>query len=277
MDRDRLTITLRKDILSRLDSLIDGVTLRNRSHAIESILEKSLMPQVTQAVILAGGVGINMRPFTYEIPKALIPVHGKPLVEYIIEQLRDAGIRSVVMATGHLGDKIIDHFGNGSKYGVTIHYSQEQKQLGTGGALRNARSLLKMEPMLVLHGDVLAEIDIKHLVAFHQEQHMVGTLALSTSADTSEFGTVLLRGSTIVDFVEKPQHGQETSLLVNTGIYVFEPEIFSYLTSQGALMLEDLFPTLAKEGKLAGFPFEGRWVDVSTPKSYEKAIAIWGK
>ena len=125
MDRDRLTITLRKDILEKLDNLIDGVTLRNRSHAIESILERSLMPQVTQAVILAGGVGVNMRPFTYEIPKALIPVHGKPLVEYLIEELRDAGIRTIVMATGHLGDKIIDHFGNGSKFGVTIQYSQE--------------------------------------------------------------------------------------------------------------------------------------------------------
>lgn len=277
MDRERLTITLRKDILKRLDQIIDGVNMRNRSHAIESLLTRSLTPKINQAVILAGGEGIKLRPLTYEVPKALIPVAGKPILEHVIELLRDAEIRTIVLAVGHLGHKIKEHFGNGSKFGIEIHYSQESHALGTAGALKLAKASLHGGPFVVLHGDILVDINISELISFHQDQHVVGTLALTTSSETSEYGMVLLRGSKIVDFIEKPSKKEATSRLINSGIYVFEEDIFNFISGTNEIQLEDIFPVLAKEGKLGGFSFEGRWLDVSTPKAYEEAIKLWSK
>lgn len=274
MDRERLTITLRKDILRRLDALIDGITLRNRSHAIETFLEKALTAKVDQAVVLAGGQGTNMRPLTLEVPKALIPVRGKPILEYVIEMLRDHGIRTVVLCIGHMGDKIKNHVGDGSKYGVKIIYSEEKEPMGTAGAIRQAKSYLQPQPFLVMHGDVLAQIDINEFIGFHQEQERMGTIALTTVSDTSALGSVKLRGSTVIAFEEKPKNGT-SSHLVSAGIYMFEPEILDQIPEKGAVMLEDIFATLAKEGRLAGFPFEGLWFDVSTPESYERAIKEW--
>ncbi len=277
MERERLTITLRKDILKQLDHLIDGITLRNRSHAIESFLERALMPKVKQALILAGGEGVKMRPFTYEIPKALIPVHGKALLEYLVESLRESDVRNIVIAIGYLGDRIKEHFGDGRKFGVSIKYSEEEKPLGTAGAIRQARRLLDPDTFIVTHGDILVDMDFQGLATFHREQGTLATIALTTASETSAFGIVRLRGSQIVEFIEKPEKEKVTSLLVNSGIYVFEAEIFKVISKGAVVMLEDIFPILAKENKLSGFPFEGRWFDVSTPQNYERAINLWRK
>src|SRR3989338_6453787 len=135
MDRERLTITLKKSILEKVDSLIDGTNLRNRSHAIETLISRSLHPTVSTAVILAGGRGINMRPFTFEMPKGLFPVGGKPILEQIIELLRKYEIRNLLFSIGHLGEKIEEHFGDGRKFGGNIEYIKEKEEAGKGGAL----------------------------------------------------------------------------------------------------------------------------------------------
>ncbi len=275
MDRDRLTITLKLDVLKKLDQSIDGVHIRNRSHAIESILIQALSNKINQAVILAGGQGVKLRPLTYEIPKALIPVAGQPILEYLIKLLRDADVYQIILATGHLGEKIKDHFGNGSKFGVQIAYSPETKPLGTGGALLNTRKLLKKSPFLVVHGDILADMNLSELIAFHNQEQVVGTIALTTSPELSDYGMVALRGSKIVHFVEKPKKKDRISQLINSGIYVFEQQIFDYLGDSPYALLEDTFPRLAKEKKLAGFAFEGKWFDVTTAKNYEQAIKSW--
>src|SRR4030067_1315659 len=110
MDRERLTITLKKSILIRVDELIDGTRLRNRSHTIETLISRSLTPKINTAVILAGGRGINMRPFTFEMTKGLFPVGGKPILEHIIELLAAFEIRDIIFSIGVLGEKIKDHF-----------------------------------------------------------------------------------------------------------------------------------------------------------------------
>lgn len=107
IDRNRLTITLKKDLLPLIDEIIDGTRIRNRSHAIEYLLSQSLKPQTNKALILAAGRGVNMRPFTYEIPKTLIPVKGKPILEYSIEQLRESGLKDIYILVGHLGEKLL--------------------------------------------------------------------------------------------------------------------------------------------------------------------------
>ncbi len=276
MDRERLTITLKKSILEKIDELIDGTRIRNRSHAIENLITQSLTPRITQAVILAGGKGINMRPFTFEMPKGLLPVGGKPILEHIVEKLIHFGIREVIFSIGHLGEKIKAHFGDGKKLGIKIVYVSEKKETGTGGALRMVKKFITNNTFLVIHGDILIDIDLADLVSFHKEQETIATIALTSVVDPSSFGEVILHGAKITQFKEKPQKGKQTSQLVSCGLYVFEKNIFDYLPEKEISHLEDIFPKLAKSRQLSGFLFGGSWVDIGTPASYERAIKKWG-
>ncbi len=277
MDRERLTITLKKSLLTKVDGFIDGTKIRNRSHAIEYLVTQSLSPRVNQAVILVGGKGLNMRPFTFEMPKGLFPVGGRPILEHIVERLKKYEIRDIIFSIGHLGEKIREHFGDGKKFDVKITYVDESKEAGTGGALVLAKKYLKSESFLVIHGDILIDINLADLVAFHKEQGTVGTIALTSVVDPSSFGEVILHGALIKQFIEKPEKGRQTSQLINSGLYVFDREIFDYLPKTGSCLLEDIFSKLAQNRQLSGFLFAGRWVDIGTPQSYEKAIKEWGK
>lgn len=276
-NRERLTITLQKTILAKVDSLIDKTKIRNRSHAIEYLITQSLTPKVTQAVILAGGKGLNMRPFTFEMPKGLFPVGGRPILEHIVEILSKYEIRDIIFSIGHLGEKIREHFGDGKKFGVRISYISEDKEAGTGGALLLARKQLKQSSFLVIHGDILIDIDLNDFIAFHQKREVIGTIALTSVVDPSSFGEVVLHGTRIAQFVEKPEKGQQKSQLISCGLYIFEPEIFRFFPKTIPFRLEDIFPQLVASRQLAGFLFAGRWVDIGTPVSYEKAIRQWGK
>ena len=277
MDRERLTITLRKSILSKVDDLIDGTKIRNRSHAIEYLITKGLVPKVSQAVILAGGKGLHMRPFTFEMPKGLLTVGGKPILEHIVETLRAFDVREIIFSIGHLGEKIQEYFGDGKKFGVKITYVREETPAGTAGALLLTKPHLTSDTFLVVHGDILIDINIGDLVAFHKEQDALATIALTSVVDPSSFGEVVLHGAQITHFIEKPQKGQQTSQLINCGLYVFERDIFDYIPKEKNSLLEDIFPKIAESKHLSGFLFEGRWVDVGTPESYEEAIRTWGK
>ncbi|MBI4136797.1 NTP transferase domain-containing protein, partial [Candidatus Roizmanbacteria bacterium] len=227
MDRERLTITLRGDLLKRLDEIIDGVQIRNRSHAIEYLLSQSLAPKVSQAIILAGGQGVQMRPLTYEVPKPLIPVGGKPLIEHTIEMLREAGIRDIILAIGHLGAKIKEEIGNGKKYGVSVTYSEETKPLGSAGAVKNAASFLQQKPFVVVNGDILTKINLSEVISFHQEDKFDATMVLSTEPNTKGYGVALLRGERIVKFLK--QDKMQRTQLINAGIYVMNPSIIEMI------------------------------------------------
>jgi NDP-sugar pyrophosphorylase family protein len=258
--------------------MIDSQRIRNRSHALEVVLSRSLTTSTSQAVILASGEGVKMRPFTYEIPKPLIPVNGRPLLEHTISSLRNYGIKNIIITVSHLADKVIEHFGDGSRFGVRITYVHEKKPSGTGGALRAAQSYLDQNPFLVLYGDVLLDMDFSEFVQTHNEEKpAVGTLALTSVADPSSFGAVQLRGTKIVGFSEKPSSKPEVSRLVFAGCAVFDHNVFDLLQKKKSpLRLEqDIFPELIKQNKLYGYPFEGKWFDVSTPEAYENVLKNW--
>jgi len=277
MDRERLTITLKKSLLSKVDRLIDGVHIRNRSHAIEHLITKSISPTLAQAVILCGGKGLNMRPFTFEMPKGLFPVGGRPILEHIVELLVHYQIRDLIFSIGHLGEKIKDHFGDGKKFGVKITYVAESQEMGTGGALSLAKKYITTDTFLVIHGDTLVDIDISEMVSFHHDQEMLATIALTSVVDPSSYGEVVMQGSRILRFIEKPKKGKQRSQLINCGLYILEKGIFDYIPTKDASHLEELFPKLASQRILAGFLFEGRWVDIGTPASYEQAIKLWSE
>lgn len=272
--RERLTITLRKDLVKELDAMVDGIKVRNRSHAIEVVVSKVLeSKRVRKAVILAGGKGTRMRPLTYEMPKPMIPLKGKPLVQHIIELCRKYEVREIIMSIGYMGDKIRDHFGDGSHLGVDIKYVNEDEELGTAGPLLLAKEHLT-GPFLMFNGDVLSDIDLGDLISFHAEQNALATIALTQVQDTSSFGVARLKGHRIVGFVEKPKGGED-SKLINAGVYVLEPEVLDYIPKGKSMLERDVFPKLSDEGKLYGYPFDGQWFDTGTPEAYERAIKNW--
>jgi len=275
MNRDRLTITLKKDFIKKIDEMVDGLNIRNRSHAIEYLLSQIISPQISQAVILAGGRGVKMQPLTLETPKSLFPIKGKPILEHSLRLLRENGIKDITIVVGFKGERIREYFGDGSRFSVRITYVDEGPPAGTGGALALAKHLITNGSFIVLYADVLIDINLDSFIKFHQEQGKIGTIALTTSPEASAYGQVLLNGPEITEFVEKPKKTQQTSQLINAGLFIFKPEILDYFPKKRHFRLEDLFPKLAKAGKLAGYTFDGKWFDIGTPKTYEKAIKEW--
>ena len=276
MSRQRLTVTMDKEVLRQVDRVIDGMRIRNRSHAIEYLLQKGFAPKVSQALILAGGKGLHMRPFTYEIPKCMLPVSGRPLLEHVIDLFRRYEIRDIIISVGYLGDKVKDHFGNGSKFGVRIQYIDQQKaEVGTTLPVKQARRYLTDRSFILYYGDVLADINLRDLIDFHLSNRGLATMALTSVEKSSDWGVVALQGTKILNFAEKPVSNEVFSHLINAGIYVLEQGVYDYLSDQDKKLEDAVFSKLAKEGKLFGYAFDGKWFDVGTPDIYERALKEW--
>ncbi|MEA3254619.1 MAG: sugar phosphate nucleotidyltransferase [Candidatus Altiarchaeota archaeon] len=271
---EKLTVELDDNILKRIDLMIDGSKIKSRSQAVEHLISGVINREnVKKAFILAGGKGSRMRPFTYEVPKPLIQVQGKPLLQHILDLLRKYDVRDVILSTGYMGDKIREYFGNGSRFGVQISYVEETESLGTAGPLNLARDLLD-ETFLMFNGDILANIDLHDFINSHAKNDGIATLTLKPVRDPSRFGVAELRGDRILRFIEKPESSVK-SRLINAGVYILEPEVIDYVPKGKAMMETDVFPKLAEEGRLYGYPFDGQWFDTGTYEAYEKAIKGW--
>ena len=267
--RRRLTITLKKTILEKLDNVIDGVKIRNRSHAIEYLLNKAFYSDQIQAVILAGGDGSRLRPLTYEMPKVLLPIKNKPLLEYLINQLRASNIKDLIICTNKEGHNIKEKFSDGSRFDVNLTYALDNN-LGTGGALVTAHELIKSSPFIVVHGDVYSEIDFKELVGFHQQSGSIVTMVLKAVPETREYGQISLKGNFVTGFFNGEKKGR--SNLINSGIYVCSQEVFKYFPAKKVFNFEDVIAKLVQERQVGGYVFDGLWFDVGTTVDYEKLI-----
>jgi NDP-sugar pyrophosphorylase family protein len=268
--RTRLTITLKDTILSKVDSVVDSVKIRNRSHAIEFLLNKAFYSEETQAIILCGGEGTRMRPLTYEIPKSLLPLKGKPLLFYLLKLLRENNIKDVIIASGAQTEKIKEKFGEGERLNVEIQYSKEEKNLGTGGAILKAKEKIKSSQFLVLHGDIVADIDIRALLSYHQQTGGIVTMALKVVKETKDFGQILLNGNYVTRFYQSQKKSQ--SNLVNSGIYVCNQEIYNYFPNQKVFNFDDVITKMIDKRLVTGYVFDGVWFDVETTEEYEKVI-----
>ncbi len=270
--KERLTVTIDEEIINRVDESIDGHNVKNRSHAFEVLLNKALKPKLPKkAVILCGGQGTRLRPLTYEIPKALIPVHGKTLTEHLFDLFKKYGVEEIYMAVGHMKDKIMNFFGNGDKFGLKIHYIIEEDPLGTGGPLKK---LNLNEPFFCTNGDELKDINLEEMYSLHKKENATVTIALTTVEDPSQYGVARLNGSKIQEFVEKPKENAP-SKLINSGFYIIEPQALSLIPDGFAMLEKEVFPRLASEDKLTGYPFSGQWFDTGNMERYEKAIKEW--
>ncbi|MGB3713214.1 MAG: sugar phosphate nucleotidyltransferase [Candidatus Promineifilaceae bacterium] len=264
----RLTITLPKDLLKQVDRQIDGHSIRNRSHAIETLIRRSLTPVVTTAVILAGGKDVGG-----EIP-ALRSIHDRKLIHIAINHLVDYGIRNLVILAGNQEKQVRRAVGDGAGTGITIQYANEGSPMGTAGALKAAEEHLTHGPFLVMHGDVLTDINLPDFVNFHNNEKRMATIAVKPRNAEPKYGKVMLQGNRITDFFDEDR--SEGISIVNTGVYLFEPELLSLLVEGQAAKLEkDVFPRLAEMGELSAFLFQGIWFDISEPENYSRAQERW--
>lgn len=273
MRRSRITITLNSDLLKKVDRLIDKNKIRNRSHAIEYVLNKYTQSNVHKAVILAGGRGTQLRPYTYEIPKPMLPVKGTPILEHLIKQLKKNNVADLIICISYLGEKIRTYFGNGEQFGVRIQYSEEDENLLTGGAIKKIKDQLGNETFLVVHGDILTDFSFADFIEFHRKENAVATVALTSTNDPKEYGQFKLHGTKLVNFYPVSQESKLKSNLIHSGIYAFSPDIFQFFPkNKKRFSLEDLILELIPLKKVSGFVFEGKWYDVGNPVNYEKAI-----
>ncbi len=232
-----------------------------------------------KAIILAGGKGTRLRPLTTDIPKALISVQGRTLTEHVFDIYKRAGVTEVILSVCYLADQVIDRYGDGKQFGCTIEYLEENPERGTAGPLLmlKEQDALVAEDFFMSNGDNLFAIDLKELLAAHQKNKAVATIALSKVDDPSRYGVARRAGEKILEFVEKPKKEDAPSNYISSGYYVLSPQIFDYIdTSKDFMMLErDVWPVLAREGKLFGFTSDAQWFDTGTPESYQQVEQEW--
>ena len=225
-------------------------------------------------MILAAGEGTRLRPFTAETPKVLLPVGGVPLICHTLAWLKRHGISHAAINLHHLGDKIRDLLGDGSRLGMEISYSGEAELLGTAGGVKRMADGLR-EKFVTVYGDVLTDLDLGTMMRFHARTGAMATIGLQKAQDVAGKGVARLDGEDrIYSFVEKPTSSSESRCLVNTGVYVLEPEILEHIESGFSDFGLDVFPRLLEEGvPVYGWrlrPWE-YLIDIGAPKAYQQA------
>ncbi len=269
--KERLTITMRQDVLASLDQYIDGDTIRNRSHAIEYIVGRYLGAGINTCVILASGR-------EDQSIKCVQRIENSPVVAYTIELLRQANIRNIIMVINKNCPDIKQYLGNGSQWKVNITYVEEEVPSGTAQSLASVKGLVH-DTFLLMYGDVLAEIDLQELVRFHKDMdHVVMTLAVTAATNPSLYGVAELQGNRVYRLTEKPANLLKSNLVV-AGVAVCEPDIFALLPTktENKYLARDVLPDLAHRGQIGGYPFATKWFDVSHPEEYEKAKRDWNR
>ena len=219
-----------------------------------------------QAIIMAGGAGARLRPLTDNVPKPMLPVGEQPLLEIIIEQLRDAGINRVNLAVYHQSEQITGHFGDGQEFGVDIGYVTEDRPLGTAGAI----SLLEspQETLLIIYGDIFTQVDFRAMVAYHRKHHADLTVAVQPFDMQVPYGVIECEGISVQSLTEKPM----INFLVNAGIYLLEPSVHGLIPSGEPSDMTEVIQQLLHRGmNVVAFPIHEGWIDIGQQESYQQA------
>ncbi len=229
-----------------------------------------------RAVVMAGGEGTRLRPMTANLPKPLLPVANRPIMEHVLRLLKRHGFDETVVTVQFLASLVRNYFGDGDELGMHLSYATEETPLGTAGSVKNAEDALRDDSFVVISGDALTDIDLTALVAAHREKGALVTVCLKRVLDPLEFGIVITGEDGRIDrFLEKPTWGQVFSDQVNTGIYVMEPEVFEQVAAGEAVdWSADVFPALLDAGApIYGWVADGYWEDVGTHESYLRSQA----
>ena len=220
-----------------------------------------------RAIILAGGKGTRLAPYTIVFPKPLMPIDEMPILEIVLRQLARHDIKDVTLAVGYLAELVQAYCGDGGKFGVKLDYSKEEQPLGTAGPISLIRNL--DETFLVMNGDLLTTIDYSAMWNYHKQRGAIATLASFQREVKIELGVVESTDGWVKDYIEKPTY----FYAVSTGIYIFEPEVLQYMERGARLDLPELILKLVRaDQKVNVFNFEGYWLDIGRHDDYETAI-----
>lgn len=274
-DRIRISLTLRPEIVSLLDSKVDGTKIRNRSHAVEQFLKQALLSPAGQAVLLIGNED-----------KALTNICGETPLEKILTRLHKAGVHSVILCCK--SENKLRAFLKKKKFANFNFTYVKNPNKGTAAALLQCKKHLKPETFLLIYGDIIAELDIYDFVDFHTSHSGAATMLITTIADPFSWGMVKVKRNRIIDFFEKPnpnleEHKRLTNI-INAGIYAFQPAIFEYMNKNSKSLETDVIPKLIQNNQLFSYLLDGAWFNVSredllsharkycTPKKSKKKV-----
>ena len=262
-DRIRISITLRPEVVHLLDSRVDGIKLRNRSHAVEQFLKESLSSPIEQAVILAGD---QFKPLTV--------IDGKTVIEAMLLQLKKIAVKNVIICTKEKSDQLKKFLSKKQFSSFKITFIEKQNK-GTAASLLSCKTKLKPENFILIYGDVLAQVDFMDLVDFHKSHTSPATMVITSVPDPLPWGVVKLKRNKIVSFLEKPDAEARLTNLINAGIFVFRPEIFASINDKTPSLEKQVFPVLASESKLYAYLLDGSWFDIGEPNLLRLAQSNW--
>lgn len=227
-----------------------------------------------KAVVLVGGFGTRLRPLTLDTPKQMLPVVDRPMIEWVVGHLGAHGVEEAVLALGYRPEPFIERYLDGMCGGVRLHYAVESQPLDTAGAVRFAATHAGIdERFLVVNGDVLTDLDVGSLVAFHDAVGAEGTIHLWEADDPSRYGVVPIDSAgRVIEFVEKPSRETAPSHWINAGTYVLEPSVLGRIDGDRKVSIErEVFPEMAASGRLFAQQSEAYWIDAGTPEAYVQA------
>jgi len=231
-----------------------------------------------KAMVLAAGEGTRLRPLTNDMPKALVPVAGRPMIEYALLLLRHHGIREVIINLFHFGEQIERRLGDGRQFGLTINYSRESELLDTGGGLLKAKPFLRDGSFIVINTDALIDLELANAIAFHKRQNAAVTLVLRPDADADRYGSIDIDSKARICRFLTTQAPSSSSgpvrKLMFSGVQILEPTVFDYMTAmpQKFSTTRETYPKMLAAGEaLYGFCFEGFWQDLGTAERIKEA------
>lgn len=231
------------------------------------------------AIILAGGIGSRLGELTDIIPKPMVEVHGRPIIEHIVREIVSNGITRIRMAVGYRADKIMDYFGDGRGFGAEISYSVEKRPAGTGGALAAAMkdsNVMEGESAFVSNGDELFHLDIKDMHARHKSAGVPITLALKRIGNVEGFGVVNVKDGMVTSFVEKPDPKSMKEGLISIGKYIIDGSALQIMPKTESFSLErDFFHKVAGGGSISGYITDSEWYPTDNMERYERACKEW--
>ena len=216
-------------------------------------------------------MGTRLRPITYDVPKALVPLRNRPFMGYMLDFLRSGGLDGAVLSLGYLPTPIQQYLADFDLDGFSVDYAVERRALGTAGGIKNAACYLKGGgPIVAVNGDVLSGMDLKRLIDRHRETDALATITLTSVEDPTAYGLVEVDHDMLVHrFIEKPAADEVTTNLVNAGIYVLEPEVLEMIPRGQEVSIErEIFPELQATGRLRAYVSSSYWRDIGTPRSY---------
>lgn len=226
-----------------------------------------------KALILAGGMGTRLKPLTDELPKPMVPMMVKSLLERNMLKLKDCGVDEIILSTCYKGKKIEEYFGDGTKLGLKIHYICEDIPLGTGGAIKNSEEFFN-DTFIISNGDILSDINIMAMMKFHKEKRAAVTIAVTQVENPSDYSVIEYNVDLYAQsFTEKPKLSDVKSNYINAGIYIFEPNVLKEIPDSQVVSIErETYPLLLKKGyPIAVYKSDAYWMDIDTSEKYIQA------